>query len=120
KARGKLGAWTWELDNFNSSKRDIVIKETRNGFQVRKRTFLPDPEVEERDGRFFVTHSKTSNSRSTLEFSTNEGSTQLSDLLGHDGVFDNPKNVNLIKYLIGLLPQNEFVALDFFAGSGVT
>ncbi len=120
KVRGKLGAWTWELDNFNSSKREIVIKETRNGFQVRKRTFLPDPEVEQRDGRFFVTHRKTSNSRSILEFSTNEGSTQLSDLLGHDGVFDNPKNVNLIKYLIGLLPQKEFVALDFFAGSGVT
>lgn len=118
KVRGKLGAWTWELDNFNSSKRDIVIRETRNGFQVRKRTFLSNPEVEERDGRFFVTHRKKSNSRSILEFSTNEGTTQLSDLLGHEGVFDNPKNVNLIKYLIGLIPDKELIILDFFAGSG--
>ncbi|MCE8525785.1 site-specific DNA-methyltransferase [Ruegeria pomeroyi] len=120
KVRGKLGAWTWELDKFNSNKRDIVIKETRNGHQVRKRTFLSNPVVEERGGQFFVTHTKSSNSRSILEFSTNEGSTQLSDLLGHEGVFDNPKNVNLIKYLIGLLPQKDFIVLDFFAGSGVT
>jgi adenine-specific DNA-methyltransferase len=120
KVRGKLGAWTWELDKFNKDKREILIKETKNGFQVRKRTFLENPDIQERDGRYFVTHTKFSNSRSILDFSTNEGTTQLSDLLGHDGVFDNPKNVNLIKYLMGLLPQEDFIALDFFAGSGVT
>lgn len=120
KVRGKLGAWTWELDKFNGNKREIIIKETKNGFQVRKRTFLINPDVEVRGNQYFVTHAKVSNSRSILEFSTNEGATQLSDLLGHEGVFDNPKNVNLIKYLIGLLPHQDFIALDFFAGSGVT
>jgi len=120
KVRGKLGAWTWELDKFNNSKKEVLIKETKNGFQVRKKTFLINPVVQEKDGRFFVTYTKTSNSRSILEFSTNEGTAQLSALLGYDGVFDNPKNVNLIKYLISLLPQKDFIALDFFAGSGVT
>lgn len=120
KVRGKLGAWTWEIEKFNSDKKNILIKETKNGYQVRKRTFLSSPNIEKRDDRYFVKVLKSSNSRSILEFSTNEGTTQLAELLGHEGVFDNPKNVKLIKYLIGLIPQKDFLALDFFAGSSVT
>ena len=120
KVRGKLGAWTWEIEKFNSNKKNILIKETKNGYQVRKRTFLSSPNLEKRGDRYFVRVLKSSNSRSILEFSTNEGTTQLAELLGHEGIFDNPKNVKLIKYLIGLLPQKNFLALDFFAGSSVT
>lgn len=120
KVRGKLGAWTWDINKFNNNKRNILIKETINGYQVRKRTFLSSPNLEKKGDRYFVTYTKSSNSRSILEFSTNEGTTQLAELLGHEGIFDNPKNVKLLKYLIALIPQKNFIALDFFAGSSVT
>lgn len=34
--------------------------------------------------------------------------------------FDNPKNVNLIKTIISAVPGNDFLLLDFFAGSSTT
>ncbi len=38
----------------------------------------------------------------------------------YDLPFENPKNVELIKELIRLIPGKEFTVLDFFAGSGTT
>ena len=34
--------------------------------------------------------------------------------------FDYPKPVNLIKYLLSMVPGNDFTVLDFFAGTGTT
>lgn len=120
RVRGKLGAWTWELDSFNSRKDQIVIQKTRNGYSIRKRVFVDSSLVSERDERFFVEYEKTTNSRSILEYSTNEGTKQLSDLMGLDGIFENPKNIDLLKYLIGLVPTQNFILMDFFSGSGST
>ncbi|HEX8378861.1 MAG TPA: site-specific DNA-methyltransferase [Pedobacter sp.] len=120
KVRGKLGAWTWDVKNFNNSKDEILIKHTRNGYAVKKRTFIPANNIDVADGRYYITYEDVGNSRSIVEFSTNDGATQLSDTLGIDGVFSNPKNTNLIQYLIGLIPGNDFISLDFFAGSGTT
>lgn len=39
---------------------------------------------------------------------------------GEGGTFDNPKNLDMIKYLIGLIPNKNATVLDFFAGSGTT
>ena len=51
------------------------------------------------------------------EFST--GTNQLAQIL--DVKFDNPKSVDLIEYLIKLVPNTEnSIILDFFAGSGTT
>ncbi len=120
RVRGNLGAWTWELDNFNKNKDNILIQKTKKGYSVRKRTFVSSDKIEIKDKRFYLTYEDISNSRSILDFSTNEGTIQLSQVLGVDGVFNNPKNVNLIKYLIGLIPGKDFIFLDFFAGSGTT
>ena len=40
--------------------------------------------------------------------------------MGQAGTFDNPKNLDMIKYLIGLIPNRNATILDFFAGSGTT
>ncbi|HYG37420.1 MAG TPA: site-specific DNA-methyltransferase [Cytophagales bacterium] len=120
KVRGKLGAWTWDLKNFNNSKDQILIKKTRNGYSVKKRTFIPSKDVILKEGRYYFTYIETTNSRSIIEFSTNEGASQLSSLLEAEGVFNNPKNVDLLQYLISLVPQNDFICLDFFGGSGTT
>jgi type III restriction enzyme/adenine-specific DNA-methyltransferase len=118
KVRGKLGAWTWDLNNFNNCKDEILIKHIKSGYSVKKRTFISSDNIIIDGERFYTTYEDVKNSRSIIEFSTNDGSTQLSDILGVDGVFNNPKNIRLIQYLISLINGKEFISLDFFAGSG--
>ncbi len=50
--------------------------------------------------------------------STKTGSTLLNDIVG-DNPFDYPKSLEMIKFLLSLLPSNSII-LDFFAGSGTT
>ena len=118
KVRGKLGVWTWDINKFNSEKDSILIKKTKNGYTVRKRTFVNADDVVSKDGKNFITVNKAGNTKSILEYSTNEGTTQLSETIGMSDIFSNPKNVNLLKYAFGLVPGNKFIAMDFFAGSG--
>lgn len=40
--------------------------------------------------------------------------------MGEKGKFNNPKNLEMIKYLIRLFPKRDALVLDFFAGSGTT
>lgn len=50
-----------------------------------------------------------------------DGTKTLAKILGVDKVFNQPKPVQLIEYLIGILPANEnAIVLDAFAGSGTT
>lgn len=40
--------------------------------------------------------------------------------LFNEAVFDYPKPVSLVKYLLGMIDESEGIILDFFAGSGTT
>lgn len=40
--------------------------------------------------------------------------------MGKSNVFDNPKNIKLIEYLISLIQDKNSIILDSFAGSGTT
>ena len=57
--------------------------------------------------------------RRTLVGDSQEGTKELKRLLD-SGVFDGPKPVRLIKYLLTLSTHNSGLILDFFAGSGTT
>jgi adenine-specific DNA-methyltransferase len=120
KVRGLLGAWTWDMNKFNESKKDILIKQTRNGYVVKKRTFIKTEDVVMNNGRYYITYKDIKNVRSIVEFSTNEGTSQLSSLIDAEGIFSNPKNINLLTYLINLLDSNDLLILDFFSGSATT
>lgn len=52
--------------------------------------------------------------------STKSGSNTLKDLLGYSDVFDFPKPVSLIKFLLSLVLNEDDIVLDFFAGSSTT
>lgn len=56
---------------------------------------------------------------SVLNFYSRQGTNDLNKL-GLRGLFDTPKPVNLIKFLIKLAAKNNDTVLDFFAGSGTT
>ena len=53
--------------------------------------------------------------------STRHAQAHLDELLGHKGLFDNPKPVELITHLIEItdMPKDALI-MDFFAGSGTT
>lgn len=122
RVRGHLGCWTWELEKFKRDSRMIIIKEVRNSgkYNVKKRTFVPREDVYEENGKYYYNTYSEGNSKSIIEFSTNDGSSELSNILGQGGMFNNPKNLDMIKYLLRLIPNRQALILDFFAGSGTT
>lgn len=120
KVRGRLGCWTWSLEKFNLEKKNIIITGRRNSYTAKKRTFVARSEIIKRNDKYYYVTNKTSNSRSIIDFSTNDGVSALNSIIEEHGVFDNPKNVNMIKYFISLIGDKDSLILDSFAGSGTT
>ena len=120
RVRGKLGCWTWALEKFNAQKDEIIITGKPGSYAVRKRTFVKKEDIVTVDGKMQYTASSMTNSRSSLDFSTNDGTNTLNTVLGKNAVFSNPKNLEMIKYLIQLVADKSFIVLDFFSGSATT
>lgn len=120
KVRGKLGAWTWSLEKFNKESDNIVITGKPNKYAVKKRTFVSRDDIIEIDGRSFYTAYKGRNLKSIIDFSTNEGTNTLSSVMEKNATFNNPKNLNMIKYFVSVYVGKNPTVLDFFAGSGTT
>lgn len=119
KVRGKLGCWTWSKDKINEEKRYLIITGKKDAYSVKKRTFINHTEVYEENGKLFFNSFESGNSRSLVDFSTNDGTNALNEILDN-GIFNNPKNLEMIKYFIKLIPNKRSTILDFFAGSGTT
>ena len=119
RVRGKLGCWTWALDKFNAEKKQIIITGKPGAYAVKKRTFVPVELIERIDGKLQYRLEVDANSKSILDFSTNDGTNVLNDIM-KASVFSNPKNIDLLKYLIGLVPDNDCLVMDFFSGSATT
>ena len=119
KTRGKLGCWTWSIDKFNSNRQNIVITGGPKNYAVKKRTFVDKLSIEEHDGKLFYVSTEEKNSRSIVDFSTNDGTKTLTTVMEKNATFSNPKNLDMISYLLSLKEKNA-VVLDFFAGSGTT
>ncbi|WP_295715468.1 site-specific DNA-methyltransferase [Mucilaginibacter sp.] len=120
RVRSQLGAWTWELKNFNDSKDEILIKQNKNGYSIKKRTFVTSKDVVLENERYFITYTDRKNVKSIAEFSSNDGAAQLSEILEAEAVFSNPKNINLLQHLISLTDCKYSFVLDFFSGSAST
>lgn len=54
-----------------------------------------------------------------LDFPNEQGGKELEDIF-HERVFDYPKPVGLMKYLISLMEKKNAIVLDFMAGTGTT
>lgn len=121
KVRNQFGAWTWEIDKFIRDKKMVKVTGSEPNYNIKKRTFVDSIEVFEENGKHYIEMDVSSNSRSILDFSTNDGTTYFNELMGAAGIFTNPKNVDLLQYLLDLTPQKEDVlVLDFFSGSATT
>ena len=51
---------------------------------------------------------------------TEEGSKEIEKCLGSNGVFAYPKPTKLLNFLFSIIPTENSIILDFFAGSGTT
>lgn len=117
--RGQLGAWTWELSRFNENRDMIFLKETSSGYSVHRKILVPKDDVVKVKGKLIYGQKIDGNSKSIVEFSTNDGTKELKKVLGVSS-FNNPKNLNMIQYLIKMMRGTSITVLDFFAGSGTT
>lgn len=120
KVRGKLGCWTWSLEKFNDEKVNITITGKHPNYSVKKRTFIDKKDVIFSNGTMKYVSSVQGNSRSILDFSTNEGTIKLNSIMDKPNVFENSKSPELLEYLISLINDKNAIILDSFAGSGTT
>ena len=119
RVRGKLGCWTWAINKFNAEKDNLIIAGKNGNYTVRKRTFVDSQYIENVGGKLVFPSTVESNSRSILDFSTNEGTNELNSLI-KGNLFSNPKNLDMLKYLISLIRDTNICVLDFFSGSATT
>lgn len=73
-----------------------------------------------RDGRPYAIHylnEAEDSAPSILDFYSRQGNEDMKRL-GLDGIFDTPKPVNMLKYLLRITGIKEGIVMDFFAGSG--
>ena len=117
--RGKLGCWTWSMEKFNMEKDNIVITGKVGSYTAKKRTFIASNKVKMKDGKLVYPAVNNTNSRSIIDFSTNDGTNTLNSLI-QGSVFNNPKNLSMITYLQELLVDKKMIILDFFSGSATT
>ncbi|MGI6412337.1 MAG: site-specific DNA-methyltransferase [Syntrophomonadaceae bacterium] len=120
KVRGRLGCWTWSLEKFNNNKHEIVITGREGSYSVKKRTFVDAKYVKNINGKLIYNSYTEGNSKSILDFSTNEGTNALNEVLGIANTFNNPKNLTMMIYLLKLVPDSNAIILDFFSGSATT
>jgi adenine-specific DNA-methyltransferase len=114
-----LGAWTWSLKKFNEEIKSIKIVKTGKNFSVKKKVYVDSSLVYKEEGKFYTKLQLKSPPKSYIEISSNLGTSELNDLLGNK-IFNNPKPVELIKYLLGFFTNENSTVLDFFSGSGTT
>ena len=121
KVRGKLGVWTWEKNKMIRDKHLLqIVPVKRRGYSIKSRTYVPCEKVHESNGKYLYRGTFENNVKSVLEFSTNEGTNSLTDVMGVAGTFENPKNVDMMMYLLSRVKKANPLILDFFAGSGTT
>jgi len=96
----KLHRWRWGIDTFKKRIDEIEIFEEEGEFQVKfKQEGLNPPKSYHNYGG---------------------GATEVKDLFDGIQIFDYPKGVKHIKYLISIGSRHGDIILDFFAGSGTT
>ncbi len=120
KVRGQLGAWTWSLEKFNENKDNIVITGKPGSYAVKKRTFVSPDSIVNVDGKLQYINLFDSNVRSIWDYSTNEGTKILNEVMGDSNTFSNAKNLDMIKYALLISTDKDSIILDFFSGSATT
>lgn len=111
---GKPNTWRWSVDKFKwgLENKFIVFKKNKNQWKV----YIKQYQYVDNNNNIRVRQNPY---RALIEFTNAKGSSELKQLLG-ENTFTFPKPVNLIKFILNLMPDKNLIILDFFAGSGTT
>ncbi|QHT70929.1 site-specific DNA-methyltransferase [Rhodocytophaga rosea] len=113
-AFGRPNTWRWNREKFEWGLANDYIVFKRNAKQWKvyiKQYQYVDNQDQKRVRE--LPH------RAMIEFINSKGSNELKDIL-HEDIFTHPKPVDLIEFVINLMPGKQLTILDFFAGSGTT
>lgn len=103
--------WRWSKETLQQKISTGEIRFTEDGKNIRRRTYLADMEGLP-PSNLWIDLEKTGHNR--------QAKYELLKLLPED-VFDTPKPVRLLSYIIGLVNDSkESIILDFFSGSSTT
>lgn len=118
KSGNKRTRWLWSKERIKKAiDLNILVPRGEYVYQKKYKNF----EFDEND-EFVPKTSKTNfDSLNCIEnnFSNKTGTKNLKEIL-NGNVFQFPKPVNLIKYVVNLINNKNSIILDFFAGSGTT
>ncbi|MCK4399020.1 MAG: site-specific DNA-methyltransferase [Methanophagales archaeon] len=114
---GEESRWTWGEQTAVSRMRELIAKEIkRNGktvFDVYRIDYLENEEgIRKRKKLKSILEDKELNYQHARQY--------FKILFGTSELFDFPKPPELIRKLMGALDENDYLILDFFAGSGTT
>jgi len=107
--------WKWEESKFKE-------KYAENKIQIRRgknNNWMVEYKIYLNEGEEGVEREKVPRSLLIDVERNSEGKKQLKQLFGQENIFNNPKPLGLIKYLLSIGNKDDLV-LDFFAGSGTT
>ena len=96
----QLHRWRWGFETFSERKKEIIIKKINDKFNV------------------YFKQSGYNPPKNIQNFSV--GTNELKKLFENLKIFDYPKSVNMLKYLISIGMKKEDLILDFFSGSATT
>lgn len=96
----KLHRWRWGKESFEERLPEVVFRETGGSW-----------------GAYFM-QSGLNPPKNVWNFSG--GSTELSSLFEGKKVFDYPKGLGFLQYLLSTFASGDSIVVDFFAGSGTT
>lgn len=103
--------WRWSKETLQAKLKTGEIRFNETGTAIKRRTYLCDMEGLP-PSNLWIDLEKTGHNR--------QAKYELLDLIP-ENVFDTPKPIKLIKYILSLIPNDdEMIVLDFFSGSSTT
>ena len=118
-------AWRWSKDLYEFGLKNGFVEVKRGGNRPRiyTKTYQNVKIAKEGNG-YKIVKIERSKPLSTLEFTenkySNDNATKAIDEIIGKGVFEYTKPPELIIQLVKLINEEDFIVLDFFAGSGTT
>ncbi|MBQ3727179.1 MAG: site-specific DNA-methyltransferase [Selenomonadaceae bacterium] len=109
---GSDGCWRWGIDTARERIDELTVQKVkgRGEYDVFQKDYLPNDGVRRVKPKSFWVGT---------EFSSDAGTLELKSILGK-GVFNNPKPLGLIEYILQQATDKNSLVLDAFAGSGTT
>ena len=112
----------WGISIEKIVEKNIKIEKNNDEYTVYQyeKVDIDEKNIIRKKNKLYYKLKKSIPLKSIVQFSSNSGEKELSELLNSKKIFDNPKPVELIKSLLRSSINNNDIILDFFSGSATT